>query len=116
MGIKDKGTPLTATNQNEAVGEDFSNLPDSIILEGHEPNPYPIGADKSRIKVLNFEAFREWAVIAGAYDPVGESVNTRSSVSIMSLKKLAANAEAADELRVDARRRLAELQKLLTKE
>lgn len=94
----------------------FADLPDCLILEGHEPNPYPPGADRSKISVLGFDVFRGAGIILGAFDPVGEAVTARHSISVMSAKKLTLNESAPKEVREDAARRLTELLRFLAKE
>lgn len=106
----------TKTQAQPPKQETFADLPESFILEGYEPNPYPIGADKSKIRVADFETFRGAGVILGAFDPAGESITARHSISVMSAKKLVLDEGAPKEIRDDAVRRLLELRKFLTKE
>jgi len=93
--------------------EQFADLPESFILEGYEPDPYPIGADKSKISVADFETFRGAGVILGAFDPVGESITARHTISVMSAKKLLLDEGTSKEIRDDTFRRLTELRKFL---
>lgn len=100
----------------EAAQSPFDGLPDSIILEGHEPSPYPPGVDRSKVKVLGFDDFRAAAITLGAYDPASEAMNMRHSLSVMSAKKLAVNPDASQAMRDDATKMLTELQRVLNKE